>query len=104
MSTAPPADSLGPYLRLSHRLSLAPFAYPIIGVAFVAFRFYLLLRSSSSLVQDAKDFVISTCLSAQRTASTAVSLPRWMAIETNQNLIRVATNLLDGAREGLILW
>lgn len=104
-SAAPPAypahEHLGPYLRLSHRLSLAPFAYPIIAVAFVAVRFYLAFRSAKNLVQDAKELIISGCLGAQRAATSAVSIPRWMALETNEQLINVARGTLEASRQGL---
>lgn len=106
MSSPPPYqpnDHLGPYLRLSHRLSLAPFAYPIIAVAFVALRFYLSLQSARNLIQDAKELVIATCLGAQRAATAAVSFPRWMALETNEQLIHVAVDTLDASRNGLNL-
>lgn len=104
---SPPAypahEHLGPYLRLSHRLTLAPFAYPIIAVAFVAVRFFLAYKSAQNLVADAKELIIAGCLGAQRAATTAVSIPRWMALETNEQLINVAQGTLDASREGLNL-
>ncbi|KIM27005.1 hypothetical protein M408DRAFT_176396 [Serendipita vermifera MAFF 305830] len=104
MSSPPPAyDHLGPYLRLSHRLSLAPFAYPIIAVAFVALRFYLSLQSAKGLIEDAKELVIASCLGAQRAASSVVSFPRWMALQTNEQIINVARDTLDASRSGLNL-
>ena len=107
MASPPPPyranDHLGPYLRLSHRLSLAPFAYPIIAVAFVALRCYLSLKSAKNLIADAKELVIAACLGAQRAATAAVSFPRWMALETNEQLIHVATDTLDASRNGLNL-
>ncbi|KAG8846316.1 plasma membrane fusion protein prm1 [Serendipita sp. 405] len=104
-STPPPPYSqhapLGPYLRLSHRLSLAPFAYPIIAVAFVALRFYLSLQSAKNLIQDAKELVIAGCLGAQRAATAAVSIPRWMALETNEQILNVAHGTIEAARKGI---
>jgi hypothetical protein len=104
MASPPPYpanEHLGPYLRLPHRLSLAPFAYPIIAVAFVAVRFYLSFRSAQNLVEDAKELIISGCLGAQRAATAAVSIPRWMALETNEQLINVALGTLEASRKGL---
>ncbi|KAG8805096.1 plasma membrane fusion protein prm1 [Serendipita sp. 399] len=82
---------LGPYLRLSHRLSLAPFAYPIVAVAFVALRFYLSLQSARDLIQDAKELVIAGCLGAQRAATAAV----------NEQIVDVARGTLEASRKGL---
>jgi hypothetical protein len=74
-----------------------------VAVAFVALRFYLSLQSAKHLIADAKELVVAACLGAQRAATAAVSFPRWMALETNEQLIHVAMDLLEASREGLNL-
>ncbi|CCA71114.1 related to plasma membrane fusion protein PRM1-Laccaria bicolor [Serendipita indica DSM 11827] len=99
----PRPDHLGPYLTLPHRLTLAPFALPVIATAFVTIRLYLTWLSAHRLIGDAKEFILASCLAAQRAASVAVSAVRWIATQLNEGMVEVATNTVEAARKGALL-
>jgi hypothetical protein len=104
--TPPPpysATHLGPFLTLPNRVSLALIAYPVISLAFVAFRFYLAALRAHDLIDDAKSHLIASCFAAQRAATVAVSLPRWMALRTNEQIQTAAVSSLRASRDGLNL-
>ena len=105
-STPPPpysATHLGPFLTRANRIFLALIAYPVISLAFVAFRFYLASRRAHDLVDDSKALLIASCFSAQRAATVAVSIPRWMALRTNEQIQNAAISSLNASRDGLNL-
>ena len=95
---------IGPYLTLPHRLSLAPFALPVLASGFVAIRLYLTWLSAHRLIGDAKEFILASCLAAQKAASIAVSAVRWLATQLNEGMVEVATGAVDTARNGALLW
>ena len=76
--------SLKPYLTLPYILSLTWLAYPIISLLFVAFRLSISSASAEDSVADAKAKLLSSCSAAEKAATVAASLPRYMAIGTNQ--------------------
>ena len=100
----PRQDHIGPYLTLPHRLSLAPFALPVLASAFVTIRLYLTWLSAHRLIGDAKEFILASCLAAQRAAGVAVSAVRWLATQLNEGLVEIATNTVEAARKGALLW
>jgi hypothetical protein len=105
-STPPPPYStthLGPFLTLGNRIFLAFIAYPVISLAFVAFRFYLAALRAHDLIDDSKGFLIASCFAAQRAATAAVSMPRWMALNTNEQIQRAAISSINASRDGLNL-
>jgi hypothetical protein len=105
-STPPPpysATHLGPFLTLGNRVFLALIAYPVISVAFVAFRFYLAALRANDLIDDATGFLIASCFAAQRVATVSVSIPRWLAQNTNQQIQNAAISSIYASRDGLNL-
>jgi len=105
-STPPPpysATHLGPFLSLGNRIFLALIAYPVISLAFVAFRFYLASLRAHNLVDDSKELLIASCFAAQRAATVAVSIPRWMALNTNERIQDAAVSSINASRDGLNL-
>lgn len=105
-STPPPPYSpthLGPFLTFGNRLFLALISYPVIALAFVAFRFYLAALRAHDLIDDSKAFLIASCFAAQRAATVAVSMPRWMALNTNEQIQKAAISSINASRDGLNL-
>lgn len=83
--------------------SLTWLAYPILSLLFVAFRLQLSLASAEYAVSDAKTELLTSCTAAEHAATTAASLPRFMAIGTNKQIVEAVNGTMNGAREALIL-
>ncbi|CCL98651.1 uncharacterized protein FIBRA_00653 [Fibroporia radiculosa] len=115
MSTAPwnsvytsPSSSnsqraLKPYLELPHLLSLTWLAYPILSLLFVAFRLQISAQSAQSSIASAKSDFISSCSAAQQAATSAASLPRYLAVAANDQISDAVNGTLDAARATLVL-
>ncbi|TFY75661.1 hypothetical protein EWM64_g8351 [Hericium alpestre] len=94
---------LTPYLQLSHILSLTWLAYPILSLLFIIFRLQLSSDSAQTAVNNAKGDLLASCQAAQQAASSAASMPRFMAIATNAQISDAVNGTMNGAREALIL-
>lgn len=109
MSPPPTYDShssdstLKPYLQLPHLLSLTWLAYPILSLLFVIFRLQLSLASSQDAVADAKTDLLASCKAAEKAATAAASMPRYMAVATNQQFADAVNGSMDAARAALVL-
>jgi hypothetical protein len=97
-----PTD-LKPYLELRHLLSLTWLAYPILSLLFVVFRLQLSLSSSQDALANAKSDIIASCQAAEKAATAAASMPRYMAAATNRQFADAINDTMNGAREGLVL-
>ncbi|KAF9241873.1 hypothetical protein BU15DRAFT_87096 [Melanogaster broomeanus] len=95
--------SLKPYLQLPHLLSLAWLAYPILSLIFVIFRLQLSSAESQTAVANAKDDLLTACQASEQAATAAASIPRYMAIATNQQFADAVNGTMNGARAVLIL-
>ncbi|KAF7971606.1 hypothetical protein HWV62_20698 [Athelia sp. TMB] len=95
--------TLKPYLQLSHILSLTWLAYPILSLLFVAFRLQLSNDASQAAVANAKGDLLASCSAAERAATAAASMPRYMAIATNQQFADAVNGSMNAAREALVL-
>lgn len=92
-----------PYLQLSHLLSLAWLAYPVISLVFVAFRLQLSLASAENGLITAQNDILSSCNAAQQAATGAASFPRYLALASNQQFADAANGSMEAARDALIL-
>ncbi|KAH0828015.1 hypothetical protein J3R83DRAFT_3664 [Lanmaoa asiatica] len=97
------STSLKPYLQLPHILSLAWLAYPIISLLFVIFRLQISSDEAQSSVANAKDDLLTACQAAEQAATAAASMPRYLAIATNQQFADAVNGTMNGAREALVL-
>ncbi|KAF9061293.1 hypothetical protein BDP27DRAFT_1452327 [Rhodocollybia butyracea] len=106
-STPPPTydtrSSLKPFLELPHLLSLTWLAYPILSLLFVAFRLQLSLDSAQGDIASAKADLVASCQAAQKAATAAASLPRYMAIATNAQFVDAVNDSMNAARATLVL-
>jgi hypothetical protein len=93
---------LTPYLQLSHLLSLTWLAYPILSLVFVAFRLQLSLDSAENDIANAKNDLIAGCSAAEKAATAAASLPRYMALATNQQFAKAVNDSMGVASTALI--
>ncbi|KAI9463204.1 hypothetical protein BJY52DRAFT_1253680 [Lactarius psammicola] len=96
-------SGLTPYLQLPHILSLTWLAYPILSLLFIAFRLQLSSDSAQAAVNNARGDLLTSCQAAQRAASSTASMPRFMAIATNDQITDAVNASMNGAREALIL-
>jgi hypothetical protein len=96
-------SGLTPYLQLPHLLSLTWLAYPILSLIFIAFRLLLSSDSAQTAANNAKGDLLAGCLAAQGAASSAVNMPRFMAIATNEQIADAVNASMNGARDALIL-
>ncbi|KAF8134482.1 hypothetical protein EV363DRAFT_1323630 [Boletus edulis] len=97
------STSLKPYLQLPHILSLTWLAYPIISFVFVIFRLQLSSQEAQASVVNAKDDLLAACHAAERAATSAASVPRYLAIATNRQFADAINGTMNGAREALVL-
>ncbi|GJE97726.1 Plasma membrane fusion protein [Phanerochaete sordida] len=112
MSATPPVydprstqytTTLTPYLQLPHLLSLTWLAYPILSLLFVAFRLQLSSASAQDAVTNAKDDLLASCQAAEKAATAAASMPRYMAAATNVRIAEAVNGTMNGARAALVL-
>ncbi|KAG5720326.1 Plasma membrane fusion protein PRM1 [Termitomyces sp. T112] len=96
-------STLTPYLQLSHLLSLTWLAYPILSLIFVAFRLQLSLASAQDDIASAKSNLLASCQAAEKAATSAASMPRYMAIASNDQFVDVVNGSLNAARATLVL-
>lgn len=100
----PNPRALTPYLTLPHLLSLTWLASPVISLLFVAFRLVESTGAAQDSVADAKSTLMTSCLAAQRAASAAASMPRYMAISTNNGIVEAVNASVIASRDTMILW
>jgi hypothetical protein len=98
-----PSSGLTPYLQLPHLLSLTWLAYPILSLIFIAFRLQLSSDSAQTAINNAKEDLLTGCLAAQQAASSAASLPRFMAVATNEQIVEAVNASMRGAQDALVL-
>ena len=99
--TTIPTDT--PYLQLPHLLSLAWVTYPVISLIIVAFRLQLSLASAENGLDGVKKNLLASCTAAERSATAAASLPRYMAETSNRQFADAANGVLFAAKSALIL-
>ncbi|KAG6817485.1 hypothetical protein H0H87_008110 [Tephrocybe sp. NHM501043] len=97
------SSTLTSYLQLPHLLSLTWLAYPILSLLFVAFRLQLSLSSAEDGVASAKSNLLASCRAAEKAATSASSMPRFMAIASNEQFADVVNGSLNAARATLVL-
>lgn len=84
-------------------LSLTWLAYPILSLLFVAFRLQLSASSAQDSVASAKNDFISSCNAAQKAATSAASMPRYLAVAANDQIADAVNGTLDAARATMVL-
>jgi len=95
--------TLTPYLQLPHLLSLTWLAYPILSLIFIAFRLQLSLTDAQNAIVSAKDDLLASCRAAEEAATSAASMPRYLAIATNQQFAEAVNGSMNAARATLVL-
>ncbi|KAH8119166.1 hypothetical protein DFH11DRAFT_1686126 [Phellopilus nigrolimitatus] len=95
--------TLTPYLTLPYILSLTWLAYPIISLLFVAFRLQISSASAQDAVSDAKGDLLTSCAAAEKAATVAASMPRYMAAGANKQIADAANGTMNAARATLVL-
>ncbi|KAG1715620.1 hypothetical protein ID866_1544 [Astraeus odoratus] len=97
------STQLRPYLQLPHILSLTWLAYPILSLIFIIFRLQISSAESQTAVANAKGDLLSACLAAEQAATAAASMPRYLAIASNQQFADAVNGTMNGARAALVL-
>lgn len=72
-------SSVRPYLTRNDLYTLSWVCYPVVCILFVAFHLKLATNSVADGVDDAKRALAASCNAAQKAATVAVSLPRYLA-------------------------
>ena len=102
-SALPPnRHALTPYLTLPHLLSLTWLAYPILSLLFVAFQIINSTGSAQYAVEDAKAAIMTSCVAAQTAATSAASIPRYIAEGTNQQIINAVNASISASKATMI--
>ncbi|TBU33694.1 hypothetical protein BD309DRAFT_859454 [Dichomitus squalens] len=97
------AHDIRPYLQLPHLLSLTWLAYPILSLIFVVFRLQLSSTSAQDAVANAKNDLLASCKAAEHAATTAASMPRYLAIATNAQITDAVNGTMNAARATMVL-
>ena len=97
------AHDIRPYLQLPHLLSLTWLAYPILSLGFVVFRLLLSSGSAQDAVANAKEDLLASCKAAEHAATSAASMPRYLAIATNHQITDAVNGTMKAARATLVL-
>jgi hypothetical protein len=95
--------TLKPWLTLPQLFSLTWLAYPILSLLFVAFRLQISSDQAQNAVEDAKGTLLTSCRAAEKAATSAASLPRFLAEGTNSQFVDAVNATINGARSALIL-
>ncbi|CAA7261757.1 unnamed protein product [Cyclocybe aegerita] len=103
LATSFMTTTLTPYLQLPHLLSLTWLAYPILSLIFVAFRLQISLADAQDAVASAKDDLIASCKAAEEAATSAASMPRYLALATNKQFADAVNGSMNAARAALVL-
>jgi hypothetical protein len=74
-----------------------------LSLIFIAFRLQLSSESAQTAITNAKADLLTGCLAAQKAASSAASMPRFMALATNDQINDAVNASMEAARESLIL-
>lgn len=97
------STTLTPYLQLPHLLSLTWLAYPIISLVFVAFRLQLSLDDATKGIASAKEDLLASCSAAEKAATSAASMPRYLALASNRQIVDAVNGSMNAARATLVL-
>ena len=90
-----------PSLFLLH--SPPPSLLSILSLLFVAFRLQISSDSAQDSISSAKDALIASCRAAETAATSTASMPRYLALATNQQFVDAVNGTMEGAREALVL-
>lgn len=96
-------STLKPYLTLPYLLSLTWLAYPLLSLLFIAFRLQISSSSAQDSVSDAKGNLLTSCLAAEKAATAAASLPRYLAASSNEQIADAVNGTMNAARAALVL-
>jgi len=92
-----------PYLTRNDLYTLSWACYPVVCILFVAFHLKLATNSVGDGVEDAKRALATSCNAAQKAATVAVSLPRYLAQGGCRDfLIGVSGQTMD--KESMPFW
>ena len=97
------AHDIRPYLQLPHLLSLTWLAYPILSLVFIVFRLQLSAGSAQDAVANAKEDLLASCKAAEHAATSTASMPRYLAIATNQQITDAVNGSMNAARATMVL-
>ena len=73
------------------------------SLLFIAFRLQISSDSAQDAVANAKSNLLTSCKAAEKAATVAASLPRYMAIGTNKQIASAVNGTMNAARATLVL-
>lgn len=94
-------QGMPPYLSVWDVISLGWLYYPIISLVFVAFSLWIAAQSAQDGVEDAKRALIAACGASEKAATSAASLPRWLAQSTNDELNEAIRDSISASHRAL---
>ena len=77
--------------------------YPVISLIIVAFRLRLSLASAENGLDSVKNDLLASCTAAEKAATAAASLPRYMAESSNRQFADAANGVMHAAQSALLL-
>ncbi|WOO78570.1 Plasma membrane fusion protein PRM1 [Vanrija pseudolonga] len=92
----PPTPGLRPYLSLGPRLLLSVFSPALIPLMFTVAHLVQTRASTAALAASLKNDVMSACGGLATGASILQSIPRYLAMQTNAELLRAARQTVMG--------
>ncbi|RDX47869.1 hypothetical protein OH76DRAFT_1441099 [Lentinus brumalis] len=97
------SHDIRPYLQLPHLFSLTWLAYPIISLIFIVFRLQISSDSANDAVANVKADLLASCKAAEHAATSAASMPRYLAAATNAQITDAVNGTLNAARATMTL-
>lgn len=98
----PPEGELRPFLGLYPRLLLSALSPALLPIIFTIAHLAATRTSSQALAQKLKDGVLDACASLAGGASALQTLPRYLAMQTNREVIRGSRAAVLGVGLGLM--
>ncbi|KLO04385.1 hypothetical protein SCHPADRAFT_755634, partial [Schizopora paradoxa] len=95
--------TLKPYLTFPYLLSLVWLSYPLLSLLFIAFRLQMSSTTAQDSIADAKADLLKTCLAAEKAATAAASMPRYLAVASNKQIADAVNDTMNAARAALVL-
>lgn len=75
-----------PYLSVWDLISLGWLYFPVISLILISFSLFIAAQSADSGVEDAKKALLGACGAAEKGATMAANIPRYIAQATTEEL------------------
>lgn len=100
--TQHPSTPLTPYLTLAPRLLLATISPALLPLVLSIAHLLQNRSSTDSLAETLRDSLLSACAGLAKGAASLQTIPRYLAIKTNEQMIRTSQAMIVAVGKGLM--